>query len=204
MKVQDQEKALMDLVEEYQETECRHTLEKATEEAARIVSRVYKENRQLLHERVVAERKRAEARIRMAQAELETTRRRHRQQSSLALLKKGWQQLKPRLELRWQDLALRKQWVDVVLRGALETLPRRNWIIRHPPGWDEQEQKAVVTELANQLETSPLFESEQRIHAGLIIESDGNRLDATPDGLLTDRDALEARLLALLDREQSP
>ncbi len=201
MKVPDQEKALMELVEAYQESECRLILEKAQEEAAGIVNRVYREKRQLLHERIAAERKRVIARIRMAQAELETTRRQHQQQSGLALLQRGWQQLKPRLELRWQDQAARKMWVGMVLQSALETLPRRNWIIKHPAGWDAQEQKEVIAELADQLESPPLFESGQRIHAGLIIESDNTRLDATPDGLLTDRNALEARLLALLNQE---
>jgi len=203
MNVNEREKALIKVVDEYRETECQRLLRKAKREAAILTGRMYKKNRRLLHDRVVAERKRAEVRIRAARAKFETIQRRHLQKASLAILEAGWYRLEPRLQSRWQDAASRKQWVDAVLQNGLKKLPRQSWIIRHPVDWEKQEQEAVVARLVEQLEVPPVLEPDKNIRAGLTIESAGTRLDSTPDGLLKDRNAIEARLLAALDMEQS-
>jgi len=204
MNVRDREKALMDLVEEYREVECGRILKRANRQVSVLIGRVYKEQRRLLHERVVTERRRVESRIRAAEAEFQTARRRHRQQASFAILEVGWRRLEPCLTSRWKDPRWRRQWVDAALQNALIKLPREGWIIRHPPDWEPKEQEAAVMDLTNRLKSPPVFESRQSLRAGLIIESAGTLLDATPDGLLKDRNAIEARLLALLEAEQSP
>ena len=90
------------------------------------------------------------------------------------------------------------------VRAALGSLPAGAWTLRHPPGWPPAEQQAVREELGRELGAEPQCRGDAGIEAGLIIDSGGACLDGSLQGLLADRQRLEARLLALLAGESQP
>jgi len=200
--VSDQEKALKALVDEYRDGECRRILARAEQECDTVLTEAHREARRRVHEVVGQERERAESRIRAAQAEVQTQRRRYRQRASVALLEAGWDRLEAELLRRWQVSALRKPWVDGVVRQGLAQLPAGGWVIAHPAPWPEGEQQALSESVAAGLGEAPRLEADADVQAGLRITSGGTSLDATVAGLLGDRGAVEARLLALFEEAE--
>jgi len=197
--VSDQERALKALVDEYRDGECRRILAQAQQECDAVLAEAHREARRRVHEAAGQERERAESRIRAAQAEVQTQRRRYRQRASVALLEAGWDRLQAELLRRWQVSALRKAWVDDVLRQGLAQLSHGGWVIAHPESWPEEEQRALRESVAAGLGEAPRLEADPEVQAGLRITSGGTSLDATVAGLLGDREAVEARLLALIE-----
>ena len=198
MNLQERQKGLLRLVQDYREQECRRILEAARQEAADIRSQSFHKLRAHLHSRVVAERSRARERIQAARAEQTTQERSARERMSLELLRTAWPLLRERLLARWREPEQRRRWTAAYLRRALSMLPHGRWTVRHAPEWCDQERREALTELIDDFGQAPGFRSEPAMEAGLIIESGGAVLDASLGGLLADRARLEARLLALL------
>jgi hypothetical protein len=201
MKLDEREKRLLKLVADYREQECRRILDGARQEAAELVRRAYRTARVRLHEELVAERSRAQARIQAARAERATRERRTSDQTSVDRLTAAWPLLHSRLLARWGDPDGRQRWTTHYLREALRVLPRGEWTVRHAPEWSEEEQHAAAGLLAAELGRTARFRTDRGIEGGLIIEGGGAVLDASLDGLLRDRLRLEARLLALVEAE---
>ncbi len=80
----------------------------------------------------------------------------------------------------------------------------RAWRVIHGPGWPDSERDALRAELAAATRTECEFVDDARIRAGLRITANGNVVDGTLDGLLTDRAEIGARLLHLLDTAAGP
>jgi hypothetical protein len=198
MKLEERKAALLKLVEEYREQECRRILDAAREEAGRLVAETYRKERAHLHVRIVSERSRAQARIQAARAELATRERWSRERTSISLLDSAWPRLRDRLAARWGGPAGRRAWVKRYLGEALALLPRGPWRVRHAAGWGESERRDVVAWLRGELDASPGLQVDDAMEAGLVVEYEGALLDASLDGLTKDRSRLEARLLALL------
>jgi hypothetical protein len=199
MKLEDRRKALLLVVQEYREQECRRLLDAAQAEAAGLIRDTFRKQRSLLHNRVVAERARAQARIQAARAERATRDRRRTEQASIVLLEAAWPLLRARLADLWSVPERRRAWTERYLRRGLELLPRGRWEVRHAAAWSESERGDAVQELSRRLGRSPRFETDGGMEAGLIIACEGAVLDASLEGLLRDRQRLEARLLALLE-----
>jgi hypothetical protein len=198
MNLEERKAALLKLVEEYRETECRRILDAAREEAGRVISETYRKERAHLHERVVSERSRAQARIQAARAERATRERWASERISAGLLDSAWPLLRSRLAARWMEPDSRRAWTERYLTEALQLLPKGRWQIRHAAGWEEAERRGLVERLSEHLGAAPRLETDGRLDAGLVIECDGAVLDASLEGLMRDRGQLEARLLALL------
>jgi hypothetical protein len=204
MRLEERERRLLTLVDEYLERESHEILDGARRESAELVRRAYRSARQRLRERVVAERSRALARVQAARAERVTRERRASEQTSVDLLAAAWPLLRARLLASWGDPERRRRWATHYLREALRVLPRGQWTVRHAPDWAPEEQQAAVAELGDALPQPPRFRSDGGITTGLVIESGGAMLDASLEGLLRDRARLEARLLALIEAELAP
>lgn len=201
MKLEERQRGLLKLVEQYRERECARILEAARAEAKALIADAFHKERAFLHGRVVAERSRAQARIHAAHAERATRERWSSERASISLLSVAWPRLRAKMQERWNDAAGRRMWAESYLRQALRALPKGRWEIRHASEWGETERRELAAQLTERLAEPPRFETDGRIAAGLVIACEGAVLDASLDGLLRDRVRLEARLLALLTPE---
>jgi hypothetical protein len=201
MTLRDRAAALLAVVEEYRERECRTILERARYEAAKVEARAHAEARRRVHLAVVAERQRAAAALRAAQAELQTERRSHRHRRDLALLELAWPRLRAALERHWADPVARRRWVAGLVSEVLRRIPAGPWTVLHPPAWPAAERDAVLASLTAAGGPPPEPVAAAEIGAGLRLTSGTATLDGTVDGLLADRPAVAGRLLALLNEE---
>jgi len=201
MNTEDREKGLLRMVEAYREQECGRILGEARTQAREFLQQAYRKERAYLHDRVVAERSRARARVQAARAERATRDRQASERTSVDLLAAAWPLLRARLLTCWRDPAQRRTWVAGYLAQGLGVLPRERWTVRHACEWGEAERIETAAHLADALGEEPRFETDAGIEAGLIVESGGAVLDASLEGLLQDRPRLEARLLALLEEK---
>jgi hypothetical protein len=197
MKLEERERALLKLVEDWRDQECRKIIAEAEGRAAEVRRRAFARERDGLHQRVVAERGRARALIQAARAERTTRERRRSEQGDALVIAAAWPRLRQRLHARWDDAGTRADWVASALDQALERLPRRDWVVRHPPGWPGDERLRLAREIERRTGHGPTLEAESDIAAGLVIAGSGAVLDMSLDGLLRDRARIDARLLAL-------
>jgi hypothetical protein len=214
MNVEESAKILLTLVESYRNQECREAIDKARAEAAEVLRRAWRRERDHLHTSVEAERSRARALIQAARAERTTRERTSGDRLNADLLALAWPHLRALLAARWRDAVGRDAWVAVALGQALEALPAGSWTVRHAPDWVAPEAAgpcvAVVAKLRARLAAKPQakssdgevaalrFLADPTLAAGLIVKGGAAVLDASLDGLMADRQQLEARFLALL------
>ena len=199
MLIEQQGRALLDLIEADRAAKCAQILGEASAraEASRTqaradararMRRAFEEQRQLRRDRIGA-----------AQARLATHRRLHEQQRTAALLRLAWEQLPGELLALWRQPVSRAAWVAHVLASARHRMPRGPWRIAHAPDWPAVEQQALAQAVMAESDAAPRFEADAAIAAGLKVMSDGNVIDGTLAGLLADRTEFEARLLRQLE-----
>jgi hypothetical protein len=202
MNLEQQTRALLDLVEADRARQCAQILGEANSRAAAQraqahadalarVRHAFEEQRLLRRERIAA-----------AQARLATQRRLHEQQRKAALLRLAWEQLPGELLALWQQPASRAAWVAHVLASARRRMPHGPWRIVHAADWPVVEQQALAQALVAESGAAPRFEADVSIAAGLKVVADGNIIDGTIDGLRADRAEFEARLLRQLESSE--
>lgn len=201
MSVTEREQELLRVVRGYQEAECARLLEAALKEGERLIREAWKEGHRRLHRVVTEERERARSRVRSAEAELSTRRRMHEQRSNLALLNEAWEGIRAELRRQWADPVERRRWVEQVLAEAAGSLPPGPRTLTYPPRWPAAERQAAARALTLTAGAPPEEREDPGLEAGLVVTSGHARLDASLGGLLADRPAVEARLLALLESE---
>lgn len=202
MTLERRTQALLDLVETDRRAQCAAIVGEADRLSAAAIGQARAEARLRVREAFVEERGRAQARVSAARAELQTRRRLHEQQQAAGWLAGAWQQLPQALRARWADGAARRQWVEAVLAEARRVLAPGGWRIVHAPGWPAPERQALAARLQAQAEANAdrqvEFVEHAGLGAGLRIVAGRNVVDATLGGLLADREAIGARLLAEL------
>ncbi len=201
MSLEQNEQRLLELVLQHRDEECRKLQQRSEEEGRELLRAAYRSARTRLHENAESGRNRARTQIGAARAELETQRRQRAQQLGSVALAAAWERLPQRLAQRWADPATRAAWIGKALEQAFAGLPGGLWQIRHPSGLAESERDALRKAVQRQLSQAPELIADAQVEAGLILECTGVVLDASSSGLLVDRDAIEARLLALLNLE---
>lgn len=192
--------ALLALVEQHRAERCGQLLAQAEERRHTLLAEAYSEARARMHEAVLTERRRGKDKLDATRAQLETRARQQQHQTALLLLQQGWELLGQAVLQRWKSAAPRRLWVDTLLRQALLLLPRCSWVIEHPPGWDPAECAELHEALRAHCGGEPELRANDQIDAGLRICAEGAFLDGTLEGLLADRAAIEAQLLAQLHR----
>ena len=133
-----------------------------------------------------------------AQAEVATARRQHRQRCDRALLEAG-RCVARVLLARWQEMG-HARWVETWCARRCAAAARR-WTSAHPAGWDKAERDGWTERPARAPGAAPEWIEDRQIAAGLRFHVGGACLDGTLDGLLADRTAVEALLLAEIDRQ---
>ena len=202
MKLDERERRLLDVIEDYRKSECRDLLEAAQTEARAMRADAFRRGRAQLHERALSERANARARLHAARAERETRLRARGDRTNARLLEWAWPRLELALRARWADPRARAVWVEQTIEQARAKLPDGLWTLRHPPDWAPLDWAPWKARLTDLLTRPPRFLADDSVSAGLIIESGGALLDTSLAGLLRDRGRIEARLLAILARSQ--
>lgn len=195
-----QEGTLLALVERHRADRCAALLAQAEARRAVLLTQAHREARARMREAIRAERRRGEDRLAATRAQLQTRRRQQQHRTALLLLEQGWERLVQAVLARWQSAPERHLWVAALLHQARERLPRGAWVIEHPPGWDGAECAELLAPLEAHCGGAPQLRADARLLAGLRIRAEEACLDGSLDGLLADRAAIEAQLLAQLHR----
>lgn len=200
MNTEERARALLALVDEYRDSKSGEILDAARGDAQALVAQAFRQARSRVHEALVEERKRYEAAVAGAEARLHTRRRLAHQGRETAMLAEGWRLLPDALRARWRTAAGRRRWAETHLGRGLATLPRTDWEIAHAPGWTEDERQAAAGWLAAHGGPDLAFAEDASLAAGFRVRAGHNTLDATLQGLLADRRAIEGRLLHHLEQ----
>jgi len=186
---------LLARVEQDRERRCREILQAARQQADALRAEAYGQGRRRLHEAVREERHRVEHALDSARAEQETRQRHRRHRRVNAALERVWPMLEQALAERWRTADGRRQWLDGALEEARRFLPRGTWTVHHPrdlePGEIDAGRAGLEPEQVS-LETAP----EDGLDTGVRIVCGDAEVDATPRGLLADRERVRSWLLA--------
>jgi hypothetical protein len=166
------------------------------DQLATLASGARAEARRLLRAAAHDKRERVRERAREALAEVEAQRRRSGFGVERRLIDEALAALPAALERRWRDAALRRAWWLGAVRVAAARLVARDWQVAIAGPLDEPERAALAAAAATCGARVAFTASAAR--AGLAISAGASVVDATPAGLLADRSAIAARLLALL------
>lgn len=206
MKLEQRTAALLRVVADYREQRCAELLTPARAQARALVAGALRDARRRVHTALVEERRRAAAAVAAAEAQLATETRLAAQRRDAARLASGWAELRLALQARWDDAAARRQWIDAHLARAQQVLLDRDapaddapWLLRGPAGWPAAEREQVAATLRAQGAPAVEFEADAKLAAGFRVQAGHNALDATLDGLLADRSAVQGRLLQLIE-----
>lgn len=202
MNLEQRTAALLAVVAEYRRQRCAELLEPARAQAHAAVAAALHEARRRVHTALGKERKRVSAEVAAAEAQLATERRLVGQRRAATRLAQGWSALRRALQARWDAPATRGEWVDAQLARADHLLraddPAAPWVLSGPAAWPEAERERVVAALRAQGAPEVQWRADPQLAAGFRVQAGRNVLDATLDGLLADRSAVQGRLLQLL------
>jgi len=197
MNLEQQTRALLELVESDRARKVRSILDDAKHRAAALRAQAQADAYARMRQAFAEQRQRRRERIAAGQARLATQRRLHEQQRTAALLQLAWQQLPGELRQLWREPGTRSAWVATVFAAARQRLRPGAWRIVHAADWPADEQQALARDV--QASVTLAFEADARVDAGLKVVADGNVVDGTQAGLLSDRSDFEARLLRALE-----
>jgi hypothetical protein len=199
MNLADRVSALIATVEQYRLERCAALLEPAHAEARTIVKAALADARRRVTTAIDEERKRLRSEVSAVEASLATERRLVAQQRAVRQLGLAWGGLRKGLALRWADAAKRCAWVEAHLARGVECLAHdAEWRVRHHAAWSDEERRRAIEPLkASGIRVT--FEEDPALAAGFIVTCGHNVLDASLDGLLADRSAIEGRLLQALE-----
>jgi exonuclease VII large subunit len=196
-------KHLLAVVEQRRSEHCREVLDKAQQQAQQLVKQAYRDARQRMHRELDDIRQKLRQQMVSVVARRQTRKRQRRQQADEELLTTSWLNLHEALLHRWGDSVMRRRWVDDLVNQAASVLVDSHWLIEHPFDWPAQERSALQLRLQKQLAHAPHFEVKSTIAAGLRICAGGACVDGSADGLLRERLAIEAVLLARINEHRN-
>lgn len=203
MNLEHRTQALLDLVDDFRRQRGDELLTPASAEARATLKTAISEARRRVRTAIAEERHRWSAQIGAAEAALATDRRLAQQRHAVHLLGAAWNSLSDRLLAKWRDPDGRARWIDAHLQRALPAVPHAGgWRIEHAPDFDAAARTRCETAL-DATAIAATFEPVASIAAGFRVINGHNELDATLDGLMADRAALEGRLLHYLDEAQA-
>jgi len=199
MKLAERTSALLASVELYRDERCAALLEPAVAQARAIVKAALGDARRRVATAIDEERKRLRRDVGAVESSLATERRLLAQQHAVRQLGRAWAALRAALAARWAASDTRGRWTATHLERAQECLAHdREWRIRHHAAWTEDERSGAADQLQS-LGIRVVFEHDAAIAAGFVVTCGHNVLDASLDGLVSDRSALEGRLLQGLE-----
>ncbi len=160
------------------------------------------EARRLLRAATRDKRERVRERGREALAQVDAQRRRRDFDVERRLIDEALAALPDALERRWRDATTRRAWWQSALQVAAARLVARDWRVEFAGALGEAERAALAAAVTACGARAEFVAGAGR--AGLAISAGASVVDATPKGLLADRPAIAARLLALLLQGAAP
>jgi HPt (histidine-containing phosphotransfer) domain-containing protein len=195
-----QSEALLQELEQQTAEECRTVIATAQREADTLVTRARSSARRRAHEVIEALRNEGIRRLARAKAKVETEARQRAQQCALEVIQRAWPLLAEALAERWRDPATRLVWTDGVARCGRDQLNAAAWIVEHSADWSDDEKRNFRNSHGAGGD-AVTFVANSELAAGIKISADEATLDATSQGLLADRSAVAALLLAEIGQE---
>lgn len=190
--------ALVADIESKVAAERRQLLDAAALEAEAVRARARLKARRQMR-RAVAELRATDRQRQQSQAaQLETARRQQATARARTLLAAAWPMLGEALAKRWRDPVSGAQWQRAQLVMAAARWPRSVATVHHPGAWKADAVSALRELLAGLDLDHMTVQADPALELGLVVESDGARLDSQPRALLADRARVEAALLAAL------
>jgi hypothetical protein len=203
MKLADRTSALIASVDQFRAERCAALLEPAVAEARAVVKAALVDARRRVATAIDEERKRLRRDVGAVESSVATERRLSAQQRAVQQLGIAWDALRSALSERWTEPDARRRWVESHLVRARECLAHDSeWRIRHHDAWTGDERRTAARQLQSH-GVRAVFEHDPAIAAGFVVACGHNVLDASLDGLLADRAALEGRLLQGLEEEDA-
>ena len=194
-----QSEALLQELEQQTADECRTVIATAKREADALVTQARSSARRRTHDAIEELRNEGIRRLARAKAKVETEARQRAQQCTVEVIERAWPLLAEALLERWHDPATRLVWTDGVARCGRDQLNAEGWVIEHPADWsDDEKQNFHNSHGAGS--NAVTFVANAELTAGIKISAGKATLDATPRGLLADRSAVAALLLAEVGR----
>lgn len=190
-----QSAALLQEIEQQTGDECKALVAAAERQTHALIAQAHAAARRRVHEAIGELRREGARRLARAKAQIETQARQRTQQRAVAAIEQAWPLLAHALVARWRDPAARMTWADGVARCARDRLRTNAWTIEHPADWNAEEQQLFRTSLGA-LDDAVTFVADGSIAAGIRIKAAEAMLDATLQGLMVDRPAVAALLLA--------
>lgn len=178
--------------------ECAAIEAQAAEAAHAILHDARSRARQNVRIAMLAERAELGRRCGLERAAVATRLRHQRQLQSHLALQQAWILLEAELERLWQDPEARRIWLAAALRLAESRLLERPWRLSYPADLAETERDEAAAFVASE---DIEWQADAAMRSGLRIGAGGTVLDATPAGLLWQRDQVEGRLLAGINAE---
>ena len=197
-----QVRSVLDALRAQKDRRCREIRAAASRRAERLLADSRRRMRERVHRAVIEERQRRETALLDARHRIETARRREVQAHYRDFLQEAAPLLHAELGSRWRDPAARRDWCATAIGEAGDRLPGVSWTLEHSADWTPDDAQWLAQAFADRGLPQPELHEDAAITAGLRIRLGGACLDATLDGLLADRTAVEARLLAAWEGQQ--
>jgi hypothetical protein len=197
-----QVRSVLDALRAQQDRRRREIETAAARKAEQLLADGRHRMRERVHKAVVEERQHRETALLESRHRIETAQRRHVQQQYRQFLHDAAPRLATELERRWHDDASRRSWCDMLIAEAADRLAPVCWTVEHPGDWHGDDTRWLERALAKRGLPRPELREDAGIVVGLRIRLGAACLDATRDGLLANRHAVEARLLAAWERQQ--
>ena len=191
-----QAQGLLQQVTDDRDRRCAALRAAAECQAGQIVRSARTEARRNVSNAVIQERARMDLGLRQATARADIEVRRVERQKSRELLEQMWAAIADVLERRWREPALRRAWIDAVMRQAGALVSGRAWLIEAGSDWEEHERGELTTQARGCGAGTAEYSLHAAMPAGLKIRAGSVCVDATVPGLLMQRDAIEAAFLA--------
>lgn len=189
---------LLVLVTQHQNQRCQQILQEAGQQAKVMIETAKRTAKQQIEHALKTEEIRRETALKNVRAQYASELRHSRLSRTRDLLDRGWILFASALLKRWQEPETRREWLVSLIHQSTRLLPVASWFIEHPPQWDSNEWLILHTQLYPDGQEKPLFKSDTQIQAGLRVGCRGAWLDGTQNGIMANRQEIEAQLLARL------
>jgi vacuolar-type H+-ATPase subunit H len=187
---------LLGVVVESREKRCQQVRDDAHQQAAEIIKLAHSKGRMRMHHHIEALREKYRTRVSSANARNQTLLRKQHHKEERAILDVAWPQLREAMLALWKHPDSRRIWLEAAIASASSRLKHQDWHIEHPQDLSEADIKWIMhTHIHGKGDAARLVASGD-IDAGIRIVLNGTVIDATLNGLLKQKTAIEAILIA--------
>jgi len=191
---------LLGVVVESREKRCQQVRDDAHQQAAEIIKQAYSKGRTRMHHHIEALREKYRSRVSSANARNQTLLRKQHHKEERAILDVAWPQLREAMLALWKDPDSRRTWLEAAIASASSRLKQQDWHIEHPQDLSEADVKWIEHMHIDGKGRAARLVASGDIDAGIRIIVNGTVIDATLEGLLKQKTAIEATLIARIKR----